>query len=232
VNIKTSCLCLVGAACLAAACASAPVVAGAESEAERLYLVGMAYLEDGSFEDAQEQFLKVISDFSYSKWEPFARIGLADSHFKREEFSAAREIYKLFLQMRPGHELADWAAFQLGNCFFEERPSDFWLLPPSEEKDLSDSVEKAVEHYRLYVRDHPQGKHIEEAKKNLAQAETMLVSRELSVAEFYLKKERCPAVKMRVAYIRGQFEKLFDDGPSPELQERLNALIARCPMDD
>ncbi len=222
--MKNAFFCLIGTALFAAACSSTPVIAGAESEAEKLYRTGAAYLEQGDYEDAQENFLKVIADYSYSKWEPFARIGLADSHFKREEFAAAFEIYKLFLQMRPNHELADWAAFQQGNCTFEQRPSDFWLLPPPEEKDLSDSVEKAAEQYREYLRLYPQGKFMQEAQKKLGEAEAMLLSRELAVAEFYAKKDRCPAVKMRLKYITDHYTIT-----SEEMRGRIKELAKQCP---
>lgn len=209
---------------LTTGCSSTPVITGTESEAEKLYRTGKAYLDNKDYDEAQENFLKVIADYSYSKWEPFARIGLADNHFKREEFAAAFEIYKLFLQMRPNHELADWAAFQLGNCTFEQRPSDFWLLPPPEEKDLSDSVEKAAEQYRDYLKNYPQGKFVAEAQKKLGEAEGMLLSRELKVAGFYAKKGRCPAVKMRLKYIADHFTVTSD-----EMTGRIQELSKQCP---
>jgi len=222
--VKHALNCLVCAVILAAGCSSTPVITGAESEAEKLYRTGVAYLDSKDYEDAQEQFLKVIADYSYSKWEPFARIGLADTHFMREEFAAAFEIYKLFLQMRPNHELADRAAFQLGNCTFEQRPSDFWLLPPAEEKDLSDSVEKAAEQYRDYLKNYPQGKFVKETQEKLAEAESMLLSRELAVAEFYAKKDRCPAVKMRLKYITDHYTVT-----SEEMRGRIQELSQQCP---
>ena len=222
--MKNAFFCLVGTVIVATGCSSTPVITGTESDAEKLYRTGAAYLDQGDHEEAQDQFLKVIADYSYSKWEPFARIGLADAHFRREEFAAAFEIYKLFLQMRPNHELADWAQFQTGNCTFEQRPSDFWLLPPPEEKDLSDSVEKAAAQYREYLRLYPQGKFVKEAEGKLAEAEAMLMSRELKVAEFYAKKDRCPAVKMRLKYIADHFTVT-----SEEMTGRIKELSKQCP---
>ncbi len=214
----------IGLCVMAAACASEPVITGTESEAERIYRTGVAYLEQGEYEEAQTQFLKVISDFSYSKWEPYARIGLADTHFKREEFAAAAEVYKLFLQMRPSHELADWAAFQMGNCAFEQRPSDFWLLPLPEEKDLSESVERAADLYNDYLAKFPQGKFVEEAKKKLAEAETLLIARDLAVARFYAKKGRCPGVRMRLEHIAARYAVASED-----VKKEIAELEKRCP---
>ncbi len=217
----------IGLCAVVAACASEPTITGTESEAERLYRTGVAYLEQGEYEEAQNQFLKVISDFSYSKWEPYARIGLADTHFRREEFAAAFEVYKLFLQMRPSHELADWAAFQMGNCAFEQRPSDFWLLPPSEEKDLSESVDRAAALYRDYLAKYPQGKFVEEANRKLAEAEELLVARDLAVARFYAKKGRCPGVRMRLDHIAARYAVT-----SAEMKKEIAELEKRCPPTD
>ncbi len=215
---------VIGLCVVTVSCASEPVITGAESEAERIYRTGASYLEQGEYEEAQQQFLKVISDFSYSKWEPYARIGIADTHFRREEFAAAAEVYNLFLQMRPSHDLADWAAFQTGNCAFEQRPSDFWLLPPPEEKDLSESVERAAHLYNDYLAKYPQGKFVEEAKKRLAEAETLLVLRDLAVARFYAKKGRCPGVRMRLDNIAARYTVTTE-----EVKKEIAELEKRCP---
>jgi len=209
---------------LLAGCSSVPTVSNAESEAERLYRTGIAYLEDEEYEEAEKIFLKVISDHSYSKWEPYARIGLADTHFKREEFAAAFEVYKLFVQMSPSHELADWASFQMGNCAFEQRPSDSWILPPPEEKDLSESVEKAADLYRDYLVKHPEGKFVTEARRNLANAENLLISRDLAVARFYAKKGRCPGVRMRLDHIAKYYTVTAE-----EVKKELMELERQCP---
>ncbi len=215
---------IIGLCLIAVSCASEPVVTGAESEGERMYRMGLAYLERGDYEEAQKQFLKVISDFSYSKWEPYARIGLADTHFQREEFSAAFEVYKLFLQMRPSHEKADWAAFQMANCAFEQRPSDFWLLPPPEEKDLSESVERAADLYRDYLAKYPHGAFVTEAHKKLAEAESLLIARDLAVARFYAKKGRCPGVRMRLEHIAARYTVTSD-----KMKQEIADLERRCP---
>ncbi len=145
---------------IAVSCSEAINIQGAETDAEKMYKTGMALKERGDNEEAQAQFKKVITDYSYSEWEPYARIGLAESFFDQEEYSAALEAFRLFLTMRPGHQLADYVAFRIGACYFEQRPSDFFILPDPEEKDLSSSVDKAAESYRAYLRDFPGGKHL------------------------------------------------------------------------
>lgn len=207
---------------LSASCTTVPKITKAESEAEKIYRIGVFYLEEDEYENAEKQFMKVITEFSFSKYEPMATIKLADTYFEKEEFASALEVFKRFLTMRPNNELADYAFYKLGVCYFEQRPSDFILLPPPEEKDIA-VIESAAASFRSYLKKYPEGNYVKEAKDYLLKAETILISRELSVAEFYLNKEKCPAVKMRLSYIKKHFTV-----ESQKLKERLATLEQSC----
>lgn len=205
-------------------CGSAPVIKNAESDAEIEYKTGLVYLERKNYEEAEKAFMRVITEFSFSKFEPFATIGLADTYYGKEEYPSAVEVLKRFLTMRPNHEKADYATFQMGNCFYEQRPSEFFLLPAPEEKDM-DVVEKAVEQYRAYKKSYPNGQYKKEAEDQLEKAEGLLISREIKVAEFYKKQDKCPAVNMRLKYIRDNF-KVTSEKVLAEMQK----LEAKCPQ--
>ena len=85
-------------------CKSAPVIKGAESDGEVVYKQGLYYLEKGDYVNAENKFMKVISDFSYSIYEPFATVALGDTYFYKEEYPSAVEVYSRFVKMRPTHE--------------------------------------------------------------------------------------------------------------------------------
>ncbi len=185
-------------------CTSKPEIRSSESTADLVYQQGKFYLENNNYEEAEMKFLQVITNYSFSKYEPYATVGLADTYYKREEYLSALELYERFLKMRPNHDLADYATFQVGNCHFEQRPSDFFFLPAPDEKDIT-MVQAAADLYRTYLKRFPSGKYHTEAKDKLREAESMLITRELKVARFYLKKEKCPGVMMRINFIRSHF---------------------------
>ncbi len=207
---------------IAIGCKSVPEVKNPESEADVSYKRGLAYLEQEDFEEAEQEFMKVITDYSFSKFEPFARIGLGDTYYAKEEYAAAIEVYKLFIKMRPNHEKADYATYQLGNCYFAQKPTDFFILPDPDEKDLKTVYDAAVQ-YQNYLHSYPKGAYLLSAEKQLGEAEAMLISREMKVANFYLKKDKCPAVMMRIKYIKTNFKTL-----SPEVNREISEMEKTC----
>jgi len=206
-------------------CKSVPTIKGAESDAEVVYRQGRHFFDKGDYSEAEKYFMRVISDFSYSKYEPFATVALADTFYKKEEYPSALEVYSRFVKMRPGHELTPWAELQIGNSHFAQRPSEFVLLPHPSEKDL-ESVEKAAEQYRHFLKKYPENKHTNECKEMLSKAELILIERDLRVAEYYAKKKKCQGVKMRLKHISDNFVITTEKN-----RRRVATLSARCPIE-
>ncbi len=205
-------------------CKTAPAFAGAESDGEVLYRQGRYFLERGDFSLAERKFMKVISDFSFSKYEPLATVALGDTFYYRKEYLSALEVYRRFVKMRPGHEKTPWAELQIANSYFAQRPSSFILLPNPSEKDI-EVVEKAVAQYRHYLNKYPDDDNRVLGLEKLEKAEGILIERDLRVAEFYRKKGHCPAVRMRLKYISDNFTVSTEKN-----RRRIAALNARCPL--
>jgi outer membrane protein assembly factor BamD len=222
---KTLFIFLVAIISFTGSCKSAPPVKGAESDAEVVYRQGLYYFERGNYTEAEKKFMKVISDFSYSKYEPFATVALADNFFKKEEYPSALEVYSRFVKMRPGHEKTPWAEFQIGNCYFEQRPSDFILLPHPAEKDL-EVVEKAVAQYKYFLDKYPEDNHKNDVVEMLSKAEGILIERDLRVAEFYKKKKKCPGVRMRLRNISDKYVVTTEKN-----RRRIASLASECPAE-
>ncbi|HDT11164.1 MAG TPA: outer membrane protein assembly factor BamD, partial [bacterium] len=205
-------------------CKTAPPVKGAESDAEVVYRQGLYFLEKGDYNEAEKKFMKVISDFSYSKYEPYATVALGDTFYKKEEYPSALEIYTRFVKMRPGHEKAPWAELQIANSYFAQKPSGFFILPHPSEKDL-EVVEKAVEQYRHYLNKYPDDQHKNKGVEMLSQAEGILIERDIRIAEFYKKKKHCPGVRMRLKHISDNFTVTTEKN-----RKRIASLTASCPV--
>jgi outer membrane protein assembly factor BamD len=151
-----------------------------------------------------EEFLEAIAYYQHIRTKfsfnvPLAaksELRLGDIAFKRERWLEARSYYRTFLRFHPKHEQADYAAFQAGRCTYREIPEDFFLFPPSTEKDQSD-VRAALVQMNEFVRTHPQSKYVEEAKKLVADCESRLAKHELYVAKFYAAKEKWRGTVLR-----------------------------------
>ncbi|MFO7735910.1 MAG: outer membrane protein assembly factor BamD, partial [bacterium] len=212
---------------LIASCASAPPVPeNPESEAEVIYKRADFYRRERKWERAEKLFTKILTDYSYSAYSSLALIGLGDTYFDKESYTAALEIYKRFLKMHPNHEKTDYALFQIGNSHFEQRPSDFFILPDPETKDLEE-VEKAVDYYRRFTEKHKESNYMDKVEERLEKAESFLISREIRIANYYAGQKRCPAVHVRLDYIDRNFEV-----KSPEVRKKISSLEEGCPLSE
>lgn len=204
-------------------CTSAPKVGETESDAETVYRQGLYYLKKEDFNNAEAKFMKVISDFSFSKYEPYATVALGDTYFEKEEYASAITVYETFLKRHPKHELAPEAELHKANSYFAQRPSDFFLLPDPSEKDIEE-VYTAASLYREFLKKYPDDKDVDECKENLAKAEAILIEKDLRIAEFYGKKKKCAGVNLRLKRIADNYEVT-----SPKVSARIEKLKQKCP---
>jgi outer membrane protein assembly factor BamD len=91
----------------------------------------------------------------------------------------------------------DYAAYRAALTHVKEMPSNFFLLPPSEEKDQTE-VQSALRAMSDFLRQYPDSQYAKEAKTQEAQARQRLAEHEMYVAAFYRKRERWRAVAQRL----------------------------------
>ena len=204
-------------------CSKTPVIRTTESDADKIYQEGLFYLDKGDLSNAENKFMKVISDFSYSKYEPFATVALGKTYYQKEEYMSAITVFETFLKRHPNHELAPEALLYKGHSYLAQKPSDFFLLPNPAERDIS-VVETAVVLYREYLEKYPEDKNKAEGEKKLEEAESILIEKDLRIAEFYAKRKKCAGVFLRLQHIDGNFKVTTDKN-----LKRIEELNKKCP---
>lgn len=208
---------------LFAACSKTPVIRSTESDADKVYQEGLFFLEKDDLTNAENRFMKVISDFSYSKYEPFATVALGKTYYKKGEYMSAITVFETFLKRHPNHELSPEALLYKGNSYLAQKPSDFFLLPNPAEKDIA-VVETAVMIYREFLEKYPEDKNLGECEKKLEEAEAILIEKDLRIAEFYVKRKKCAGVFLRLQHIEANFK--VTGGKN---LERIEKLKTKCP---
>lgn len=204
-------------------CSKTPVIKSTESDADKIYQEGLFYLEKGDLTNAEARFMKVISDFSYSKYEPFATVALGKTYYKKEEYMSAITVFDTFLKRHPNHESAPEALLYKAHSYLAQKPSDFFVLPNPAERDIS-VVETAVVIYREYLEKYPEDKNRDEGEKKLEEAEGILIEKDLRIAEFYAKRKKCAGVFLRLQHIEGNFKVTADKN-----LKRIEELNKKCP---
>lgn len=172
---------------------------------------GNEAFEGKNYAEAQKYFEFVRTTYPFLAAAREAELRVADTLFAREQFIEARDAYHNFVKLHPSSPKVDYAAFRAALTHYEDIPSDFFLLPPAEEKDQVE-VKNAVRAMNDFIRQYPKSEHLDEAKRIVEDARRRLAKHELYVAEFYAKREKWRAVANRLETVVSQYPGIgFDE---------------------
>lgn len=181
------------------------------SSAEENLQKGNEALESKNYAEAEKYFEHVRSKYPFLEAAREAELRVADTHFEREKYTEARDAYQNFVKLHPTHPRVDYAAFRAALTHVKDVPSDFFLLPPSYEKDQGD-VKGTVRAMNDFIRQYPDSQYTPEAKEAVEDANRRLAKHELYVAQFYRKRERWKGAAGRFENVTKHFPGLgFDE---------------------
>ena len=166
-----------------------PVTGAEASNAAKAYEKGMQEKKDQNPLEATRLFEYVRNNFPYSQYAALAQIAIADMAFERDDWGQAATQYQDFVKTHPSHPKADYAAYRVGLAYFNDRPSDWFLLPPSHEKDQG-PLRQALEALNRFVNAYPKSEYLAKARAMIADCRELLAAHERYVAEFYWKREQ------------------------------------------
>jgi outer membrane protein assembly factor BamD len=154
--------------------------------AQKNYEKGLKELEHKDWVAASKYFGFIKSRFPYSKYAVLAELRLADAEFGAEQYLEAIDSYRLFIKFHPTHEMVanGYASFRIGEAYYKQLPSDFWMFPPSYEKDMS-STEDAATELRSFLDKYPDSPYRDRAKDIITKVGKRLADHEWYVARYY-----------------------------------------------
>ena len=154
--------------------------------AQKNYDKGMKSLDDHDWIAAAKYFGFIKSRFPYSKYAVLAELRLADAEFGAEQYLEAIDSYRLFIKFHPTHEMVanGYTSFRIGEGYYKQLPGDFWLFPPSYEKDQS-STEDAANELKSFLDKYPDSPYRDKAKQIIKNVGKRLADHEWYVARYY-----------------------------------------------
>ena len=154
--------------------------------AQKNYDKGVKELDAKDWIAASKYFGFIKSRFPYSKYAVLAELRLADAEFGADQYLEAIDSYRLFIKFHPTHEMVanGYATFRIGEAYFKQLPDDFWLFPPSFEKDQS-STEDAANELKTFLDKYPDSPFRAKAKEILVKVGRRLADNEWYVARYY-----------------------------------------------
>lgn len=186
---------------LAAACGGKNGAASVDYSvsAQKNYEKGMKELDRQDWIAASKYFGFIKSRFPYSKYAVLAELRLADAEFGAEQYLEAIDAYRLFIKFHPTHEMVanGYASYRIGEAYYKQLPTDFWLFPPSEEKDQS-STEDAANELKSFLDKFPDSPYRDKAKDILVKVGKRLADHEWYVAKYYWERNKPMGTVLRL----------------------------------
>jgi outer membrane protein assembly factor BamD len=192
--------------------------------AKENYDRGQAALKSEDWLEAIKYFQFVRTKFGFSKWATLAELGIADANFGREKYQEAVDGYRVFAKSHPTHEMVQngFAAFRIGESFYKEIPSEWFLVPPAYEKDQG-PVKDAMRELSNFIEEFADSPYREKARKLVADCVKRLADHELYVADFYLGRNKPQAAV-------GRLEWLLKEYPNSQVEPQVLLLLGRTYM--
>ena len=172
--------------------------------AEGNWLKANEAFDDEEYLAAQRYFQYIRSKFPYSRYAAVSEVRIGDCMYERKRYIEAIDTYQSFVRAHPTHKSVPYAMYRVGLGYYEQIPGDFFLLPPSHEKDQA-AIKDAEQRLAEYVRRFPKDEYYKQGAKKLAEVRRRLMDHERYVADFYDNLGRDRAYVGRLEVIRKKY---------------------------
>jgi outer membrane protein assembly factor BamD len=214
-HILLACALAAGAVLPAAGCGGRSQAGSVEYSvnAQQNYLRGLKQLERKDWVAAAKYFAFIKARFPYSKFAVLAELRLADAELGAEQYPQATDDFKMFIKFHPTHEMVvnGYAAFRIAEAYGKQLPGDWWILPPSYEKDQT-SAQDAEKELRSFVRKYPGSPFLPRARKMLADVSRRLAQHEWYVARYYWERGKPMGTVLRLRHLLDSYSGVGYDG--------------------
>jgi outer membrane protein assembly factor BamD len=183
--------------------------------AKQNYDKGLAELKEENYSEALRYFTYVKQKFPFSKYAALAELAAADTEFERGSYQESIDAYKSFLRLHPKHEKVEegYVSFRIAEAYVKEMPTDWFLIPPSYEKDQS-AVMDALREINTLIERFPDSKYLKRAREYRREVLSRLIDHEVFAARFYLKRGHPKGAILR---IKEALRRYPDSGRDAEL---------------
>ena len=156
--------------------------------ARRAYADALDDFYDDECLQAEPAFRNVRRLYPYTRFAALAELRAADCLFKDGKYTEAIQAYEQFVRYRPSHVEVPYARFMVALCNYNQIPSEWFLSPPTHEREQNFTRE-SLRLLRRFVVDYPHDPLVARANRMAHQAIRLLAAHELYVARFYLRRD-------------------------------------------
>jgi outer membrane protein assembly factor BamD len=165
-------------------------------DAEDQFLLARERYDRGKFEEAQQEFQKLIYNYPGSDYVDDAQYYLADCYRKLEDYPTAIVEYSRLLRNYSQSPLAPSAQYHLALCYFEQS------LPAHLDQDFT---HKAIQELELFLDEYPHSELVPQAQDLMLKARTKLAEKSYDTAHLYIKMHSDEAALIYLAEVLEEY---------------------------
>jgi outer membrane protein assembly factor BamD len=174
--------------------------------AQSLYSEGLEDFYAANCLDAEPTFRKVRTDYPYSRFAALAELRLADCLYEDGKYIEAIQAYQQFVRHRPSHVEVPYARFKVAECYYEQIPDDWFLVPPAHERDQA-PAQNTLRQLKKFLLDYKDDPHLPRARQMAQETLELLARHELYAARFYLDRDHPKAAVGRLETLLNSYPK-------------------------
>jgi len=181
--------------------------------ANKLYAEAKEAMNEGSYEKAVQYFEKLESRYPYGRFAQQAQIDMAYAYWKDNEPASALAACDRFIKLHPNHPNVDYVYYLKGLINFNE---DLGFMGQISQQDMTErdpkGARESFDAFRELVTRFPDSKYTPDAVMRMKYLVNALVSLEVHVARYYMKRNAFLAAINRAQYA----VKTYPDAPATE----------------
>ena len=181
--------------------------------ANKLYTEAKEAMNEGSYEQAVKYFEKLESRYPYGRFAQQAQIDMAYAYWKDNEPASALAACDRFIKLHPNHPNVDYVYYLKGLINFNE---DLGFMGQISQQDMTErdpkGARESFDAFRELVTRFPDSKYTPDAIMRMKYLVNALVSLEVHVARYYMKRNAFLAAINRAQYA----VKTYPDAPATE----------------
>jgi len=175
--------------------------------AAKLYAEAKDALDSGNYEQAIELFETLEARYPFGRYAQQAQLEVAYAYYKFEEPDSAIAAADRFVKLHPKSPHVDYAHYLKGLTNFN-RGKGFMssILPRDPATKDPTPLLNAFEDFGIIVKNYPNSRYAEDARKRMVFLRNELAEHELNVADYYMRRGAYIAAANRAKYVLENYQ--------------------------
>ena len=191
-----------------------------DKSAQALFVDARSALDNGLYQKAIQILGAIDSRFPFGPISHQVQLDLIYAYYKSGDADQGIALADRFLRLNPNNSNVDYVYYMRALINISTEENLFQDMAGIDRTDRDPTASRsAFNDFKRIITDYPDSKYSADARKRMISIKSRLASYELSVAQFYYKREAYASAANRGRYVVEYF------APSPEVEKALEIMI-------